>query len=183
MDLLNQVYTAQSVAAATGTTSKQITDWCNQGQIMGQRKPLGKGRRREFTFFNVMEVAGAVALMDIGIKAPADAFSAASKFSHIGSDHSGFVNDNNELVEHEPTPERWPGLPYHHTEGETFLIVSGDMARTVLSVSGELDTYAPFPMHTRPMGFIALNVSEVFKVVMHNMGVDWRVVLDEVYER
>lgn len=177
MDLLNQVYTAQSVASATGTTSKQITDWCNQGQIMGQRKPLGKGRRREFTFFNVMEVAGAVALMGIGIKSPADAFNAASKFAHIGQGGSGWVGD-----EQKKPVERWPGLPHHHTEGETFLIVSGDMARTVLSVSGKIDTYQPFPMHTRPMGFIALNVSEVFKVVMQNMGEDWRVVLDKVYE-
>jgi hypothetical protein len=177
MDLLNQVYTAQSVAAATGTTSKQITDWCNQGQIMGQRKPLGKGRRREFTFFNVMEVAGAVALMEIGIKSPADAFTAASRFAHIGQGGSGWVGD-----EQKKPVERWPGLPYHFREGETFLVVSGDMARTTLSVSGKLDTYSFFPMHNRPTGFIVLNMSEVFKAVMNNMGEDYRVVLDKIYE-
>lgn len=178
MDLLNRVFTAQFVSMATGATAKQITDWCNQGQILGQRKPLGKGHRREFTFFNVMEVAGAVALMDVGVRSPADAFKAARYFSHIADFGGGWVSDGKP-----PTPERWPGLPHHHAEGETFLIVSGDMARTVFSVSGEINTYEHFPMHTRPMGFIALNVSEVFKAVMHNMGMDWRVVLDEAYDR
>ena len=68
------------VAIATGTSAKQITDWCNQGQIIGQREPLGKGRKREFSFFNVMEIAGAVALMQVGVRSPADAFKAAASF-------------------------------------------------------------------------------------------------------
>ena len=123
MDLLNRKFTAQSVALATGTTAKQITDWCNQGQIIGQREPLGKGRKREFSFFNVMEIASAVALMEIGIRAPADAFSAASRFAHISAGGSGWVNDDG-IAEGNGEPMRWPGLPYHFREGETIMAVS-----------------------------------------------------------
>jgi len=182
MDLLNRKYTAQSVALATGTTAKQITDWCNQGQIMGQREPLGKGRRREFSFFNVMEVAGAVALMEVGVRSPADAFKAASYFAHIAPGGSGWVGDDGIMVEEGNDPKRWPSLPYHHNDGETFLVVSGDMSEVVLSKSGELNTYSFFPMHHRPAGFILLNMSEVFKTVSHRMALDYREVLDEAYE-
>ena len=179
MDLLNRKYTAQSVALATGTTAKQITDWCNQGQIVGQREPLGKGRKREFSFFNVMEVAGAVALMEVGIRSPADAFKAAGYFSHISSGGSGWVGDD---AITDDDPHRWPGLPYHFSEGDTFLAVWGDMSEVVLSDDGTVNTYSIFPAMRRPAGFILLNMSAVFAQVMHRMALDYREVLDEAYD-
>ncbi len=181
MDILNQKYTAQSVALATGTTAKQITDWCNQGQIIGQKKPLGKGRRREFSFFNVMEIAGAVSLMEIGIRTPADAFKAAGYFSHIADGGGGWVKENG-TIEGDGSPTRWPSLPFHFREGDTFLAVSGDMSEVVLSADGTVDTYSIFPMARRPAGFILLNMSEVFARVMHSMALDYRKVLDAAYD-
>lgn len=169
MDLLNRKYTAQSVALATGTTAKQITDWCNLGQIMGQRGTPGKGRKREFSFFNVMEVAGAVALMEVGIRSPADAFKAASYFSHIADGGGG-------------SPTRRPSLPFHFREGDTFLAVSGDMSKVVLSADGTVNTNSIFPVMRRPAGFILLNVSAVFAQMMHRMTLDYREVLDEAYD-
>lgn len=176
MDLLTQKYTAQSVALATGTTAKQITDWCNQGQIIGQREPLGKGHKREFSFFNLMEIAGAGALMEVGIRSPADAFKAAIRFSHTNDGASGGwvgVESND--------PERWSGLPFHHNHGETFMAVSGDMSKVFLSADGTVTTYSIFPIMRRPAGFILLNMSEVFAQVMHRMALDYREVLDEAY--
>lgn len=181
MDLLNRKYTAQSVAIATGTTAKQITDWCTQGQIMGQREPLGKGRKRELSFFNVMEVAGAVALMEVGIRSPADAFKAAGYFSHIADGGGGWVREDG-TIEGDGSPQRWPGLPYHFREGDTFLAVSGDMSEVVLSDDGTVNTYSIFPAMRRPSGFILLNMSAVFAQVMHRMALDYREVLDEAYD-
>lgn len=178
MDLLNRKYTAQSVALATGTTAKQITDWCNQGQIIGQREPLGKGRKREFSFFNVMEVAGAVALMKVGVRSPADAFKAAIYFSHIGDGVSGWVGDDGIIEDNDP--ERWPSLPFHYNHGDTFLAVSGDMSEVVLS-DGTVNTSLIFPMMSRPAGFILLNMSVVFEQVMHRMALDYREVLNDAY--
>lgn len=184
MDLSSNTIGAQDVATATGTTPKQITDWCNQGHIVGQKTPLGKGRRREFTFANVMEIAAGVALMQNGVQSPADAFRAAMRFAHVGSSHSGWVNDAGEVVEQTPRPKRNPGMPYHHLDGDTFLIVSGEQSAVVLSKNGQIDTRSIFPMLTRcPVAFIALNMTEVFKQVARNMRQDYRVVLDQVYGR
>lgn len=184
MDLSKGTLGAQDVAQATGTTSKQITDWCNQGHILGQKGRLGKGRRREFTFSNVMEIAVGVALMQHGIQSPADAFAAAMTFAHVGSSHSGWVNEKDELVEDPPRPKRNPGFPYHYLNGDTFLIVSGERSNVVLVEKGQLDLNSIFPELTgAPAVFIAVNVTEVFKAVIRNMGQDWRVVLDQVYGR
>lgn len=184
MDLSKGTLGAQDVAQATGTTAKQITDWCNQGHILGQNGRLGKGRRREFSFSNVMEIAVGVALMQHGVQSPADAFGAAMKFAHVGSGHSGWVNENNEIVENPPRPKRNPGFPYHFRDGDTYLIVSGERSNVVLVENGQLDLYSIFPELARaPAVFIAVNVTAVFKAVMQNMGEDWRVVLDLVYGR
>lgn len=184
MDLSKGTLGAQDVAQATGTTAKQITDWCNQGHILGQKGRLGKGRRREFSFSNVMEIAVGVALMQHGVQSPADAFGAAMKFAHVGSSHSGWVNEKDELVENPPRPKRNPAFPYHYREGETYLIVSGERANVVLVQKGQLDLYSVLPELGRPPAvFIGVNVTEVFKAVITNMGEDWRVLLDQVYGR
>lgn len=184
MDLFNGKLGAQDVAQATGTTPKQITDWCHQGHILGQKGRLGKGRRREFSFSNVMEIAVGVALMQHGIQSPADAFQAAMHFAHVGSRHSGWVDENGEMVENPPRPKRNPGFPYHFRDGATYLIVSGERANVVLVEKGQLNLYSVLPELARPPAvFIAVNVTEVFRVVITNMGEDWRVVLDQVYGR
>lgn len=184
MDLSKGTLGAQDVAKATGTTPKQITDWCNQGHIIGQKEPLGKGRRREFTFSSVMQIATGVVLMQYGVNSPGDAFRAAMHFAHFGSGHSGWVNDKGEMIEDKPRPKRNPGFPYHFRDGETFLIVSGERANVVLFEKGQLDLYSVFPELSRPpAAFMAVNMTEVFKAVIRNMGEDWRVVLDQVYGR
>lgn len=184
MDLSKGTLGAQDVAQATGTTPKQITDWCNQGHILGQKDRLGKGRRREFSFSNVMEIAVGVALMQHGIQSPADAFKAAMAFAHIGKGPSGWVNDKGEIVENNPRPKRLPAFPYHFRDGETFLIISNEKAEVVLVEKFQLDLYSIFPELARPPAvFIAVNMTEVFKTVITNMGEDWRVVLDQVYGR
>ena len=190
MDPFNGKFGAQDVAAATNTTPKQITDWCNQGHIVGQKEPLGKGRRREFTFSNVMEVACGVALMQHGIQSPADAFRAAMRFAHIGSAHGGWVNEAGETVETNPRPKRHPGLPYHYLDGETFLVVSGERSAVIRVVKWQFNTHDIFrDMLSPPAAFIALNVTQVFKEVVKNLGEhfhtekDYRIVLDQEYGR
>ena len=130
---------------AAGTTAKRITDWCNQGHILGQREHLGKGCWRKFSFSNVLVIAGAVALMDAGVRSPADAFKAAGYFSHIADSD---VWDNG---------------------SDTFMAVSGDMYEVVHGVDGTVNTYSIFPMMRRPAGFILLNMSAVFAQVMHRL--------------
>ncbi len=175
MDILNRKFSANSVALATGATSKQITDWCNQGLIMGQREPLGRGHRREFSFFNVMEIALALELVEIGVRAPGDAFRAAQRVSHTGDGDFEWAEDEGVR---DKAPHRWPGLPFHYSEGDTFAFVAGskstvaigDSLKDVLRALGQ------------PAGFIALNVSAVFHAVMLRMALSSAEVLDEIYE-
>ncbi|MFN4129797.1 MAG: hypothetical protein ACK4GC_08270 [Paracoccaceae bacterium] len=179
MHFLSREYTAQSVALATGATSKQITDWCNQGLIVGQREPLGRGHKRTFSWFNVMEIAGALALMEIGVKAPGDAFRISMLFSHSGDGGRGHWEGDDGLTDNDP--ERLPALPYHHLQGETYLLVAGGEGQVILTKDGTVNTYMINRLSARPVGFIALNMSEVFFHVAHRMALDGREVLDEVY--
>lgn len=171
MDLLQREFSAQAVAMATGATAKQISDWCNQGQIVGQREPLGRGHKRTFSFFNVMEVAVALALMEIGVRAPADAFRAAQGFAHAGgSGEARWADSATENV-------RIPGLPYHYSRMETFAFVAGRecLITTDPNVKTAMDALGNVG------GLLVVNVSGVFADVMHRLGLGHAEVLDALY--
>ena len=174
MDLFQRKFSAQEVAHATGATSKQISDWCDMGLIIGQREKLGKGNRRAFSLFNLSEVAVARALMDVGVRAPSDAFRAAQRFSHSSS--GGFNWPGDDGLSDYDAP-RYPGLPWHHGEGETFAFVAGQNC----SIQLEATLERAIRELRNPIGFIALNISAVFARTMQALGLDYRVVLDSIY--
>lgn len=167
MKLLTQDFTAKEVAALSGATSKQITDWCNQGLVVGQREPLGRGHKRTFSWFNIMEIAGAVSLMEIGIRSPGDAFRASTKFAHMADGGC-----------------RIPGLPFHHSLGTTFVFVAGSDAEVILVDEGEGLNWFQIVGRggKRKRGFVAMNVTELFASIMGASGLrDYRILLDEAY--
>lgn len=177
MDLLNRTFTAQSVALATGCTAKQITDWCNMGRIIGQREPLGRGNARKFSWFNLMEIAIAAELMNIGLSSVQDAFSAAQRFAHFGEAQGGWVGD--EVVTEQM---RIPAMPWNHLKGQTVLFVyKGGSAIKLIGFDGKVNLWNITPQHSHYTGFIAVNVSEVFASVCNRMALDYREVLDEAY--
>lgn len=174
MNIFEQKYTAQAVATAVGCEAKQISDWCNSGRIVGQREPLGKGRSRQFSWFNVMEIAIANELMNIGVKSPQDAFAAAQMFSHTND------GDMRTLVQ-DDGPERFVALPYHHRLGFTFLFVSGSEKNIVLSEDGTVNLFKIAPPYSRARGYIVVNLTEVFGAVLHRLGHDYESILDDAY--
>ncbi len=176
MELLNRKFTAQSVALATGATAKEISNWADRGLIIGQREPLGKGVKRTFSWFNVMEIGGAVALMNIGINSPADAFAASQRFSHWSDGSGEFVGGPKSTA-----PERHPGLPYHHGDGDTYLCVAGGKSHVELSTDGKLNLFEIKRGLGQPEGFIVLNASQMFARVCANMALSFVEVLDEAY--
>lgn len=176
MELLNRTFTAQSVALAAGCTPKQITDWCNLGRVIGQREPLGKGHSRKFSWFNLMEIAIAAELMDIGMSSVQDAFAAAQKFAHSGESPSVWIGDEQE------GPTRIPAMPWHHNIGQTLLFVwNGGSAVKLVDDDGKVNLSSITPEYHRFTGFIVANVSEIFARVCNRMELDSRVVLDEAY--
>lgn len=171
MELLNRTFSAQSVALAAGATAKQISDWCSQGQIVGQREPLGRGQKRQFSFFNVMEVSIALSLMEIGVRSPADAFRVAQTYSHTGGGGEG------PWVDSPRQSERLPGLPFHYRSGETLAFVAGrkcliDTDSDVLRAMSFLGNFD---------GVIVLNVSRIFALTMRRLGLEHVDVLDQAY--
>ena len=176
MDLLTRNFTAQSVAMATGTTAKQITDWCNLGRIIGQREPIGRGHSRKFSWFNLMEVAIAAELMDSGFSQVQEAFAAAQHFAHSGEAPAHYLGDAI------TGPVRDPGLPWHHNLGLTYLLVWKGGSKVVLTdYEGAVKLSNITPAGHRVSGILAVNVSEVFARVCHRMALDYREVLDEAY--
>ena len=121
----------------------------------------------------------AMALMEIGVKAPGDAFRAAQRFSHTGSGGASWVGDDG-LADGEP--ERQPGLPYHFALGDTYIYVSGGQATVALHTDGEVPLAQIERALGKPKGFIAVNMSAVFAAVVHRMARDYREVLDEAYK-
>ena len=176
MNLIERSFTGQTVALATGATVKEIANWADRGLIMGQREPLGKGHKRTFSWFNIMEIGGATALLNIGVNSPADAFAASQYFAHVSSEGgAAWAGDDG------GAPARHPGLPFHHDHGDTFLCVAGDKARVVLSSDGTLNLSEIKQGLGSPTGFIVLNISALFMQITLRMAMDYREVLDEVY--
>jgi hypothetical protein len=173
MNVFQRTFTAQEVALAAGATAKQVSDWCDQGLIIGQREPLGKGRRRGFSFYNVMEVSVATSLMSIGVRAPADAFRAAHLFSHSGDGGGEWAGDDGLS---DQSSERLPGVPFK--AGETFAFVAGD--RSVVSTD-ESVSRASYEMG-QPVGMVVLNLSAVFVNVVRRLELGRpQTILDSVY--
>jgi len=181
MDLIERTFTGQTVALATGATVKEIANWADRGLIIGQREALGKGHKRAFSWFNIMEIGGAAALMSIGVNSPADAFAASQHFAH-GSDGAIGTWDGDDAVQGaDDEPGRWAGLPFHYAHGDTFLCVAGNKAHVALSSDGTLNlSEIKLALH-KPHGFIVLNVSDLFKQITFRMAMDYREVLDEIY--
>ncbi|MFO1139163.1 MAG: hypothetical protein U1E41_08820 [Paracoccus sp. (in: a-proteobacteria)] len=182
MDIFNKSYTAKEIAEATGTTVKDMANWADRSHIISQNEnEVGRGKSRTYSWFTLMQVACATAIMGLGFNSPKDAFEAAARFAHIGNGKSGWVGEpeTSQAV-------RWPGLPFHHMRGITMMYIAGQQATVMLH---RIWNDEPFDegyyrlkdeLHdTR--GHIALNVTEIFKEVCHRLGVDYRVALDDAY--
>lgn len=185
MELLDKTYSAGEVSTAAAVATPTVADWASKGFIAGQREPLGRGRRRAFSWSNIIEIAGAAALMDIGVRSPTDAFRAAVRFSHAGSSHGGWIDDAGTAHEHDPSPLRLPGLPYPIQQGLTFLLVAGDQSAVILidRKTSFLDALVKLKgmSPTRPSGFIALDMTRTFLLVTERLGLDGHEILKTAY--
>ncbi len=157
MEIQSYTFTVATASQATGVSADSIKNWTKQGVMVGHGDIGGggsAGRKRTYTFQNIMEIAVAGALLDLGIKSVSDAFLAAARFAHTGDD------------------ERDIGMPYHYRAGDTFLYMSGKYSHVALN---ETDV-VPFGDINRalrqPVGFIALNLTAVFVGVCKRMNID-----------
>ncbi|MFV0409961.1 MAG: hypothetical protein ACK5LJ_09800 [Paracoccus sp. (in: a-proteobacteria)] len=182
MDIFNKDYTTQEVADATGTTVKNMANWADRGLIKSKNKDdIGRGRTRTYSWFTLMQVACATAIMELGINSPKDAFEAAARFAHTGTGQSGWVGEAPQ-----DKAVRWPGLPFHHMRGITMLYLSGQHSAVLLHRIWNKEAFSEgyFRLQDRlggARGHIALNLTEIFQEVCRRLNTDYRVALDDAY--
>lgn len=166
-------FSASEAASASGVSVESIQTWLKRKLIVGHRNIEGggsQGRHRRFTFNNVMEIAVAKAIIDMGVSTK-QAFTASNSFAHTGGGGEVFS-----------LPDRQPSLPFHHNHGDTIMGIAGLRSFEELYKSGEdYDTFGRLRHHLQSEHFLALNVSEIFGHVCVRMNLHSRKVLDAVY--
>lgn len=175
MELFTRTFTSQSVAVATDVEPKAIQNWVWRGLINGHRDAEGKGHRVKFTWFNIMEIALATELVELGISIQ-DAFAAAQRFAHVSSGSTTSDGDGD--------PFRSPALPWHHERGTTFLFLwNGGCVVRLLDDHGQVNLAQVAPYPSRKTAYVALDVSEIFSRVCTRMNLHPLEVLDEAYSK
>lgn len=148
MNAFQSKFSTRQVLAAAGVSNDNLQNWLRRGLVIGQEKiggGGGQGHHRQFSFFNVIEIAAAKALIDAGMGNLEAVFYAANLFAHTGEDG------------------RIPGCPFNTAPGYTLLVAWPDGAN-VLFLSpkdGALALYTTLVSNNR-IGATFANVSRVF---------------------
>lgn len=165
MILSNTTYSASDVARATLLKPLTIQTWLKRDLIVGNRGIEGgetQGRHRRFSFHSIISFAIAKQLVDLTLS-PKRAFEAAEKFAHSGHGSTQWVGD---MRAESPRDTRHPGFPYHHTAGETFLII-WDSGQTVVCAESESKIERPYPALGKPLLIVSCN--DVFNSVVSRL--------------
>lgn len=158
-NIFHEQFTLGQVAEAIQTNPETIKTWMKKGLI--HRAPTeggGPGTRRLHSFFGVMEMAVAAALIEAGVKDNGVAFLAAGSFAMFGD---GPILDR---------PGRIPGCPFH--EGLTYVAVGNGQSTEVLYRPGK-DMMAETRHHLRKAEVIIfVEINPIFNRVVTALGHD-----------
>lgn len=156
-------FSSGQVLRAANIKNPLLQTWIRRGLIVGEGgvdMPGRPGIRRSFGFYTLIEIAVAAALTDLGLAA-SQAFSAAQRFAHVGEDGRA--------------------IAFPFPAGRTFLCVAGDRSVVVAAAPGE-DVFSIARQRLgRPMGFVALDVSELFDRVAFSLDLHPQALLDAAY--
>lgn len=172
MSIFHKQFTNSEIVTATGVTNFQLQNWLKRGQIVGQGEwevegGGSPGRHRRFSFFNLMEVAVAKALIYVGLTDMQRVTHVAAGFAHTGDNAIG------------SRPGRLPGLPFK--EGKTLLIVGPDRVEEYqLKATERLGLAAAILLHG--IGAVVIDVSEVFNNTLRRAGLDPAATIRAAYE-
>jgi hypothetical protein len=180
MNLMTSRFSSGDIIRAADISNANLQSWLKRDIITGQgiAGAGSPGKHRSFSWFNLTEIATAAALMHVGLSSPQDAFRAAQQFSH-GSDGGTPWGADDALADDEP--HRWAGLPFDMALGETYLYVSGTKSAVLLHRDGAMDIAAVRRALDAPLGFVALNLTQLFLDVTHRLGIDGGTTLAAIY--
>jgi hypothetical protein len=174
MNIFYDQFSTGQVVQATGVPNATLQSWIKRNVIVAQppegAEPRARitgggtpGAHRRFSFFNVMEIAIAKALLDAGFGDLENAFKAARHFAHAG--RGGISKD---------FPARVPGCPYDR---------AGMAATTLVAVRGDRSTEHLWKVGTDPIpsichelqsheGCVLIDAGMVFDRVVTALGYD-----------
>lgn len=177
-DFLTRRFSTATVMRAADVSKAALMTWARRGFITGEHYEGGEGpgRYRQFSFFAVVEISFAAALLRAGLGSVEDAFRAARRFAHIGHGPTGWDAEQSQL-------ERHPGFPYPLDAGDSFLFVAGEHSVTRPCTGFQIDLRNVLPSLRSPCGFVALNATELFLQVSARLELDGRDLMDAVYAR
>lgn len=180
MNLMTSRFSSGDIIRAADISNANLQSWLKRDIITGQDISGGgsPGKHRGYSWFNLSQVSVAAALMQIGMSSPHDAFRAAQQFSHAGDGGTPWGADD-ALTDDEP--HRWAGLPFDMALGETYLYASGTKSAVLLHRDGAMDIGAVRRALDAPLGFVALNATELFLDVTHRLGIDGGTTLAALY--
>lgn len=187
MDHLTNNYSTAQCLQAAGIEADTLQNWLRAGVIVGNNPGdiTGggtQGRQRRYSFYAVMQIAIAKALMDasggMGLKR---AFEAAMHFAHLGDAPALYADDG--LRDNDP--DRQPSHPFDYRLGETFFAVAPTREAVVLiPPDGKFDLIRsaidPNGM-ARMVGFVVIDAGEVFARVCAVLGFSARALIEEIY--
>lgn len=180
MQITEARFTTGQLLQATGVANDNLQSWLKRQLIVGQKDILGggsPGRHRQWTFFNVLEVGAAKALMDAGMGDLKAVFCAAATFAH--SDCVLFGDQ-----------PRAVGMPFYPANGITLLAAGPDWSEVVFldfdRPRTAPDLHArlmdrPKRLHGHAIGCVLADMSQVFDRVTEGLGLSPRAVLEAEY--
>lgn len=165
MDVFESRFTTGQVLRAVGVANPTLQTWIRRGLIVGQRAdgpavdmPGQAGHRRTFSFFAVMQIAVANAILGVSGRT-ARAFEAAIEFAHLGDQ------------------QRAPSVPF--PEGQTWLLVSDETELLVNVTPGHSPFLsATWPGSSTPSAVIAVDVGSIFDRVCAALGAHPQAVIE-----
>lgn len=170
MNIYTSKFTTGQTAVAAGISTATLQNWLKRGVIVGHRKdaPIegggSPGHYRAFSFYNVVEIAVAKQISDLGINLE-HAFHAAAVFSHTGDEH------------------RFPALPF--PRGYTMLcfspVAASNNAVRVLNWAPGTDIIGELRAQWRPIAHMTLEMDDVFDSVCAALGAHPEAVLEQAY--
>lgn len=176
MDVLTSEYSAADVVRAAKVSGETLQNWLKRGVIVGHRDGRseitgggGQGRHRRFSFFSVMEIASARALVSSCGVDLHQAIVAAADFAHSG--HGPF----------DDKPGRLPGFPFPPALGQTYLVCGGGGSDVILDRrDGQVLDLVRVVLRN-PAAFVMLDATALFDQVVAALGHHPQAALDTAY--
>lgn len=172
MSVFQRRFSNAEIVAATGITNDQLQNWMKRGLIIGQKDIDGggsPGRHRSFSFFNVMEVAIAKAIIDAGgMSDLKDVFRAAHHFAHFGE---------GELP---GKPARRPSVPFNTPMSKTLLLAGRGWSDEIL-LTGSDSVMRLSASILRAGGCTVVDASAAFYNALNRLGIEPSAVMHEAY--